>query len=88
MKLHRNARLSVKGRELLGDRVENAVRSRPNYVHLNRNTRRRAPVTLLDRSYWSSFRGRRMSGRAPLWACPCRGPLLDQRLPDVPSRCP
>jgi hypothetical protein len=29
-----------------------------------------------------------MSGRTPLWACPCRGPLLDQRLPDVPSRCP
>jgi len=42
MKLHRNARLSVKGRELLVDRVENAVPSRPNYVHLNRNTRRRA----------------------------------------------
>jgi hypothetical protein len=28
---------------------------------------------------------RRMSGRAPLWACPIRGPRLDQRLPDVPS---
>jgi hypothetical protein len=20
-------------------------------------------------------------GRAPVWACPCRGPVLDQRLP-------
>src|ERR1700757_2101325 len=40
---------------------------------------------LLLWAYWSSFAGRRMSGRAPLGAWPCRGPRLDQRLPDVPS---
>jgi Glycosyl hydrolase family 26 len=50
--------------------------------------RRRRRAALLRWAYWSSFVRRRMSGRAPLWACPCRGPLLDQRLPDVPSRCP
>ena len=28
-----------------------------------------------------AFAGRRMSGERRFWACPCRGPLLDQRLP-------
>ena len=34
-----------------------------------------------DRSYWSSCGLSADVGRAPVWACPVRGPLLDQRLP-------
>ena len=36
---------------------------------------------LLLRAYWSSFVWSADVGRAPVWACPCRGPVLDQRLP-------
>jgi hypothetical protein len=53
--------------------------------HRDRNRRggvvSSSPASLLLRAYWSSFAGRRMPGERLFWACPCRGPLLDQRLP-------